>query len=883
MPPPRLLPALAWLLALFGVAAPAPAPAQSPEQQIAFDAAIRAREGGFAEKAATDLAEFVRLHPDSPLAPHASLIEARARLEIGQPEAAAETLTRHLERWATLKDQALYLLGEVQLRRHGFEDAARTFRRLVVEIPESPLLLQAAFSEALATFRAGGFEQTVSLLADETGAFRRAAERQPDDESAVRGTLLLAEAQLRAGLPDRARDTLLRLAERPLTPIQAWDREWLTASLLLSLRQPDAALVSSSNLLVLAHTAASRELTARSHAMRADVLRQAGRVAEAFTALTNNLADEAPAAWRRDALLAVAELPLLPPQFEPAIRLLSTLASGPPQEATAGAARVALAELRLQQHFAPPSPASSNALPEARSLLHSVLTNAPNPALEGRAWFNLGWTELAAGRISPATDAFARAVARLDGSPLQALALFKLADGLQQAGQHEPALQHFLRLIRDFGGRPPVRGAVLERALYQGALAALEAGQRDTAHDLAQRAVVEFPNGEFRDDTRVLYGQTLARLDSPVRARTLLQRLGAQFTNSPALPEIQLAAARSLLQDGSWSNALHQLDDWTRSYPNHSGIARAEFERAWAAYKSGDDTRAFTLFTNFLARFPDHPSAPQAQVWVGDHQFRQGNFVAAEASYQIVFQRTNWPVSRLTHEARLMAGRAAFVRQGYKDAKDYFRWLIENGPPAVTNSLIPPELVAQAWFAFGDCFIEEPESDQRLSDAMTAFSRLIEKLPNTREALLARGKLADCHLQSATLDPALAPAAYTNAALLYLEVLQAPAASVATRSQAEVGLGLVREKQAALLDPAPRHARLEEALAHHLNVFHFRNLRPGELASPFWVNRAGLEAARLAETLGRRDQAAHVFETLAQTFPSSATAFRQRAAQLRGP
>ncbi|MBX3745359.1 MAG: tetratricopeptide repeat protein [Verrucomicrobiae bacterium] len=876
-------PALASFLALLVLAASAPAPGQTPGQQIAFDAAIRAREGGFAEKAASDFAEFIRLHPDSPLAPHASLIEARARLDIGQPDAAIATLTRHLERWDSLKDQALHLLGEVQLHGNRFHDAARAYRRLVTETPESPLLLQAAFAEAMATFRARDFERAISLLDDPNGAFRRAAERQPDDESSVRGTLLLAEAQIRAGLPATARLTLDRLADRPLTPSQAWDREWIATSLLLAQRQTDAALVASSNLLALAHTAASRDLAARSHAMRADVLRQAGRMADAFATLTNNLASDAPAAWRRDALLAVAELPLLPPQLDPAIHLLSSLASGPPQDLTASAARVALAELRLQQHFGPPSPASSNALPEARSLLQFVLTNAPSPALEGRAWFNLGWTELAAGRPSPATDAFARAVARLEGSPLQALAIFKLADGLQQAAQHEPALQHFLRLIREFGGRPPVRGAILERALYQGALAALEAGQHDIAHDLAQRAVVEFPNGEFRDDTRVLYGQTLARLDSPVRARTLLQRLGAQFTNSPALPEIQLAAARSLLQDGSWSNALHQLDDWTRSYPNHSGMARAEFERAWAAYKAADHARAHSLFTNFLARFPDHPSAPQAQVWVGDHHFRQGNFVAAEASYQIVFQRTNWPVSRLTHEARLMAGRAAFVRQGYRDAKDYFRWLIENGPPAVPNSLIPPELVAQAWFAFGDCFIEEPESDSRLSDAMTAFTRLIEQLPHTREALLARGKLADCHLQSASLDPALAPAAYTNAALLYLDVLQAPNAPVSIRSQAEVGLGLVREKQAALLDPAPRQTRIEEALAHHLNVFHFRNLRPGELASPFWVNRAGLEAARLAESLGRRDQASHVYETLAQTFPSSATAFRQRAAQLRAP
>jgi hypothetical protein len=268
-------------------------------------------------------------------------------------------------------------------------------------------------------------------------------------------------------------------------------------------------------------------------------------------------------------------------------------------------------------------------------------------------------------------------------------------------------------------------------------------------------------------------------------------------------------------------------------------------------------------------------------MWVADHYYRTGSYAAAEGSYQLVFQRTNWPVSRLTFEARLMAGRAAFARQGYKDAKPYFRWLIANGPPAATNSLIPPTLVARAYFALGDAFLLEPESDDKLGDAMTAFAAVIEKFPNSREAILAQGKLASSHLSRAELDPAQATASYTNAARLYLEILQATGADIASRSQAEVGLGVVREKQAARA-PAPDQARLvQDALNHHLNVFHGRNLRPAETASPFWLNRAGLEAARLAEALGLAEQAAAIYDSLARSFPATAAQFQQRALQLR--
>ncbi|MBL9128639.1 MAG: hypothetical protein JNL97_13375, partial [Verrucomicrobiales bacterium] len=274
-------------------------------------------------------------------------------------------------------------------------------------------------------------------------------------------------------------------------------------------------------------------------------------------------------------------------------------------------------------------------------------------------------------------------------------------------------------------------------------------------------------------------------------------------------------------------------------------------------------------------------SAPQAQMWVADHLYRTGHFAAAEGNYQLVFQRTNWPVSRLTFEARLMAGRAAFARQGYKDAKPYFRWLIANGPPGVTNSAVPAELVARAYFALGDAFLFDPESDDKLTDAMNAFVYVIEKFPEFRESILARGKLAGCHVQRAELDPSQAPAAYAEAARLYLEILAAPGSDVAVRSQAEVGLALVREKQALRATGAELEQLRKEALDRLLTVFHGGNLRPGESASAFWLNRAGLEAARLSETLGLRGQSAAVYETLATNFPASAPAFRQRAARLR--
>jgi TolA-binding protein len=419
------------LLLLFVSAFPRRAPGQTPEERLAFEAAVRTLESGFAEKAAADFAQFIQHFPQSPLAAQAILLEGRARSQAGQLDAAAEGLGRRIDGLGGLKDQAYYLLGDVNLRRERFDEAAQAFRRVAADTPESPLAFKAAFSEALAVFRAGKYAQASDLLSHESEHFSRHSARQPEHEL-IPGKLLLAEAQLRANRAAAAQVTLDALAKASLSPAQAWEHAWLVTSLGLTNRQLDAAVVSSSNLLALATSAQSADLIARSHAFKGDILRQAGRTREAFSALTNNLAAETPPEWRRDAVLAIVELPLNSPQVPPAIELLSRLTAGPPSDPTVTATRVVVAELQLQRHFEGPEPGSTNGLAEARQLLQSVLSNKPPARLEGRAWFNLGWAELARRDLAAATSAFEHASRLLAPSALQALAFFKLADCQQR-------------------------------------------------------------------------------------------------------------------------------------------------------------------------------------------------------------------------------------------------------------------------------------------------------------------------------------------------------------------------------------------------------------------------------------------------------------------
>jgi tetratricopeptide (TPR) repeat protein len=246
---------------------------------------------------------------------------------------------------------------------------------------------------------------------------------------------------------------------------------------------------------------------------------------------------------------------------------------------------------------------------------------------------------------------------------------------------------------------------------------------------------------------------------------------------------------------------------------------------------------------------------------VGDHFYRSGDFVNAERNYKYVFQ--NWPKSRLAYPAKMMAGRAAMGRFGYSDAIDYFTSLTSD-----TNC--PPDLDAQALFAYGGSLMQEesPDTNNPLANfesAIQVFKAIGQTYPQSEQAALAWGEIGDCYLQLAG-QPQGAHF-YDDATNAYAQVITSPLADAAARSQAQMGIGLVLEKRAAPAAGQDQTALLQQALQNYLDVLYGKNLRDGESADSFWVKKAGLQAASVAEMLGEWPQAVNVYRRLEELLP----------------
>ena len=155
--------------------------------------------------------------------------------------------------------------------------------------------------------------------------------------------------------------------------------------------------------------------------------------------------------------------------------------------------------------------------------------------------------------------------------------------------------------------------------------------------------------------------------------------------------------------------------------------------------------------------------------------------------------------------------------------------------------------------------------------ATNVFGRICQLYPTNELGVLAWGEIGDCALQLAAYDAA------TNA---YAQVIASPFANISARSQAQIGLGLVLEKKSALAAGDDQRTLLELAKNNYVDVLFKKNLRDDEIADSFWVNKAGLQAAAAAETLGEWEQAADIYTELKKWLPQLSDSLDKKIAEL---
>jgi tetratricopeptide (TPR) repeat protein len=859
-----------WLAAALILLVTWPVAAQETPESRAFKSAARAFQDGAYDVAERSFGQFVTAFPQSPMLHEAVLLQAQAAVKLTNLNGAVSILNAHVARAGLLTDQYRYWLATAYLQGSNYAAAADSFALIPRQFTNSPLLLEAGHGEALARFRLRDFDRVIALLQTPNGAFQQAAKARPNDELTIRGHLLLAEALVEKKQYRAAEAEVLRLAETNLPLEFRWDRQYLLGRIQSADQRLADALVSTTNLVSLATETARPGLVADSVALQAGILRQMNRLDDALQVYTNNLAEAVPLDRQRLALLNIIELILAQNRTEEAGRMLESFLSRQPDDAASEVVLLTSGELHLKLHLnagstnhtlgASEPDTATNHLQLALGQFEKLRTLSTNNLWRGKALLNIGWCHWLDQKIPESLTAFRAAVEALPFSEDLAVARFKLADALQRQGDAAGALREYRALTNDFARLPRVRETLFDQALFQIVRTSIGLGDEAAAAAALSQMLDRYPESSLSGRSVWLVGQELIRVNRPADARAIFSDFVRRFPGRSIQPKIDLAIARTYFREGNWPLALTQYEEWLARYPTNELRPRAEFNLAWTNDKAGRRTNALQLFTNIVARYPTNELAPQAQNWVAEELYRQGNYREALINFQTILENTNWPATNLTFQARMMAGRSAYAAQLWKNADDHFTRII-NDPGQ------PDELVAEAWFALGDTRRNQESAPggpaQRFIEARKAYSKIPQLHPNSPLVPLAWGSIGDCALQLAAQDAR----EYESATNAYWRVITNGLADIAVRSQAEYGLGRALELQAAAKPAEESAGWLFGAFEHYYNIVVGSNLRAGDQPDPFWVEKAGMAAARLKEEQKQWTTAVRIYERLHEVLP----------------
>lgn len=867
--------------------------AASSGERRAFEAAAAPFSAESWDYAATNFAKFRQDYPDSPRIPEAILYQGEALFHLRDFHGAIALLTANLSQAANWGDQYLYWIGQAQFGNTNYAAAAEAFGRLLKEFPGSAKRLESCVREAEALANLKEWSRLVQLLQQPNGAFQLAARAGATNAFMGYGYLQLGQAQLALEDMKGVANTLELLSKQPLRPRLDWQRSFLQCQLDLAEDRLEEALDNTTNLVALAGVVNDPPLRARSYVYQAEILERLKRFDDAIDAYRHNLSTNAPVGQQGRAMLKIADLSLAQDNVTNALKTLEDYWQQYPHSGAADVALLTLGELQLRLCI--PNPTNGAAAPSAPmkgtdtnllaqalgrfDLLLNTFTNSPS---RGKALLDRGWCYWIQGQSAESTEAsrtnyarskaaFRSAAYELSPSKDQAVARFKWADAQFVLGDFRGAITNYEFVVTHYASDAGIKDQLFEQALYQTVRAALATNDLAAATNALAKILDWYPDGFAGDHCLLLVGQGFARQHDPAAAQRIFQDFEARYPNSELLPKVRLAIARTYEQQGKWGTAINEYTDWIQRYSGDEERPDAEFGRAWDYYMSGQGTNALAMFSEFLTNFPSNNLAPRAQYWIGDYYFRQGNYPKAELNYQLVFKNTNWPTSKLSCRAQMMAGRSAVARISYDNAITFYF------APLANNTNCPEELRLRAYFAWADSLVSR-DSTNKTADLTEAIGIFAQIAATTNQFdVPALGRIADCYFQLAATNSQH----YAEASNYYWQVFSHPGASVAARSEAKVGLGAVAEGLAQLKQGEEETNLLEQALFDYQDVLYKTDLRPGEEPDPYWIGRAGLETGRLAETLGEWKVAQNVYSRLKDWLPLLSAMLDNKIARLQ--
>ncbi|CAM3293864.1 tetratricopeptide repeat protein [Rhodothermus bifroesti] len=803
--------------------------------------------GNYAEAARTFELLAAR-YPDAPEAQHVGLALAQVYYELGDYRRVVSEVERQLP---NLKgndlEQAWLLLAESYNQLRNSENAIVYYRR-VLERQNSPYYRRALYGLAWNYYHQGVYQ----WAADHFQQVRESGH----DSLAMRATYYEAVSRKRAqDLP------------QALALFETFVREWPSSPLAPYAQYEQAMLHYEMRRWEEAHQAFDRFVrTYPNHALLGDALRMRGyteialgRFDAAFNSFDRAVALQAASPrLRAEIAFQQAWLRYRQGQYAAASEAFWNLYQQDPRGEKASDALFWAAESFYQL----------GRLDRAETLFREYLRSFPNGQHVEAAHYALGWVYFRQERYEAAAQAFQRflQVYRRGDEPVpyRLDALLRLADSYYALKRYPEAIRYYRQAASE--GE--------DYALYQIGQAYYNAGNAEEALRTFNQLLTEYPDSPWREEALYQIGYIHflnQRYDAAIAA---YRRLIESAPNDPLAAKAQYGIGDALFNAGRMEAAVNAYKQVLERYPQSPFVGDAAMSIHFALLATGNEARAAALIDSFATAYPNAPVVEELRFRQAEALYRSGRTQEALRRLEAFVQGTYSP--NLMGEALYYLATLQSEQEQYAAAERNLQRLL--------SAYAEHRRVPDALALLGNIYLKQ----ERYEPALQAFRRLealaparsglqLQALYGQSLALLELGRLAEARQR---LEQAQALAPTGNAPpLLQLGLARLAEAegrleeaatlyrNVASRAQDETGAEALYRLGALLLRRGNPQQAIEE-------LSRLPTLFP---AYSEWLARGYLTQARAFVALGRRGDAARLYDLVLAEFPN--TSFAQTAAQ----
>jgi len=348
-------------------------------------------------------------------------------------------------------------------------------------------------------------------------------------------------------------------------------------------------------------------------------------------------------------------------------------------------------------------------------------------------------------------------------------ALLRLGDTYFVSSQYWPAIEAYDKALSLSGDNDY---AAFQRAMSYGFI-----DRRDTKISELRSFINQYSRSSFRDDAMYELGNTFVSANNTSEALSAYDRLIREVPQSAFVPKAMLRQALIHYNADNGNRALERLKKVVNDYPDtpeamqavstarmvyvdlgrtdeyadwvqnidfvevtDADLDNTTYESAENQYFNNEYDRAISGFENYLQRFPNGIHSINANFYLGQMYFRNGNKEKAAANYRSVADK---PKNEFTEDALSRLSEILLENENYREAVSYLERL-EKEASSEQNVIFAQSNLMKSYLE-----LDQPEKAANYADKVLANSESDSEARNDARVIVARAAFASGNMSKA--------------------------------------------------------------------------------------------------------------------------------------